>query len=104
MADEKPNPIVSLFTSRKFILGMFTMALDAVIVIVGMKLNAPVEGVVTLAGTVTAIGYKLIDGIAREDAAAKGAPTNVAAGGNVTVQPKGPAPDPDRSASVPPGA
>jgi len=93
-ANGKPNPIKTLATSRKTIVGIVTVVCCTVVVLVGVHVKAPEAGIMTLAGAIAAIGYKTIDAIAVEDAASKAAPTAVATTGNVTVRSEAPPPIP----------
>lgn len=82
----KPRPFAALASSRKTIVAVVTLVCSTAVVLVGLHLKAPVEGIAILAGAITATAWKLIGAIAEEDSAEKSAPTNVAAGGDVVVE------------------
>ena len=69
MADERPNPWVSLAQSRKTIIAVGSLVMATIVVVVGMLVKADKEYVIALMTAIGALAFKQVGAIATEDAA-----------------------------------
>jgi hypothetical protein len=101
--DEKPNPWASLSQSRKSIVALGALLVAGGVMVAGILTKTDKELVVTYVLAVSALAFKMLDAIAREDAAKTAGAAQVAIAKIASVRPP-PVDDARTRDTIPPGA
>ena len=103
--DEKPNPWASLSQSRKSIVALGALLVAGGVMVVGILTKTDKELVVTYVLAVSALAFKMMDAIAREDAAKTAGATQVEVAKLASVRPPAPPTDDARTRdTIPPAS
>lgn len=103
--NEKPNPWASLSQSRKSIVAIGALLVAGGVMVAGILTKTDKELVVTYVLAVSALAFKMMDAIAREDAAKTAGATQVAIAKIASVHPPPPIEDDARTRdTIPPAA